>query len=597
MPVLLRFQDILRHRVALLNEAFQRAIAEHKYAGRYYGVYPIKVNQLREVVEEILDAGEPYQFGLEAGSKGELMAVLAMNGPEALTIVNGYKDEAMMRLALLGVKLGKKVFAVIEKPGELSLLFKAAQELGVRPLIGLRAKLQTQGSGKWKYSTGHAAKFGLTTPEILAAIRELEAAGMVECVKLLHFHIGSQVTDIQALKDAVKEAARIYAKLKKRGLPLEFLDCGGGLGVDYDGTHTAVDSSINYTLREYVSDVVYTIQEVCAQEKVPEPHIVTESGRSLVAHHSLLVVNVFGSIDAGATPIEFKETPGENDVVAEMRDIIKGLNPKNLAESYHDALQRREEAFTLFKLGYLDLEDKAKIENLFWKLCLEIGGLLPKAKFVPEELQEMSKTLRDQYLCNFSLFQSLPDSWAIGQLFPIMPLHRLEEEPLRRTALVDVTCDSDGKISQFACHRKAGGTLPLHSLKNSDPYYLGIFLMGAYQATMGDIHNLFGRVNEVHVFEDKEEPGGYYLEEIIQGQTVKEVLASIQYSDFELAKMVKAAIDGQVKVGALKPREGVELLNHYEAVMQEYTYIDSNGLKPQPEPLPAENHKFVRQGS
>lgn len=585
LPVLFRFQDILRHRVQQLNDTFRKAIAEYKYTGKYYGVYPIKVNQMREVVEEIVDAGEPFQFGLEAGSKGELMAVLAMNGPESLTIVNGYKDESMMRLALLGIKLGKKVIVVIEKPTELDVLMKVSRELNVRPLIGLRVKLQTEGAGKWKSSTGDAAKFGLTTPEILAALERLGAEGMKDCLKMLHFHIGSQVTDIQTIKDAVKEGARFYAKLRKAGAPLEYLDCGGGLGVDYDGTGTARDSSINYTLREYVGDLVYTIHEVCEEEKVPEPHIVTESGRALVAHHSMLVVNVFGSIEAGNAPIDPAETPGENKAVHEMREIIAALTPKTLSECYHDGLQLREEAYTMFKLGYLELEDKAKVETLFWRLCLEIGKLVPKAKYVPEDVQEMLKTINDQYLCNFSIFQSLPDSWAIGQLFPIIPLHRLNEEPVRRGALVDITCDSDGKISQFACHRKAGGTLPLHPLKPGEPYYLGIFLMGAYQATMGDIHNLFGRVNEVHVFEDPEEPNGYYIEDVFHGQTVREVLDDIQYSEFDLVKMVKSTIDQQVKAGNLKPREGVALLDIYEGVMKEYTYIDhAPGAAPSPEP-------------
>lgn len=577
LPVLFRFQDILRHRVKYLNETFRSVISEFKYKGGYYGVYPIKVNQLREVVEEIVDAGAPYEFGLEAGSKGELIAVLAMNQTGSLIVVNGYKDEQMMRLALIGVKLGRKVIVVIEKLSELSVLLKASRELGVRPHIGLRSKLQTVGSGKWKYSSGHAAKFGLTTPEVLAAVQELEVAGMADCVKMLHFHVGSQVTDIQTIKDAVREAARTYAKLRKRGLGIEYMDCGGGLGVDYDGTNTAVDSSTNYNLREYVGGVVNAIQEVCAQEKVPEPHIVTESGRSVVAHHSLLVLNVFGTIEAGNTPIDFPESSGEADIVGKMRGVIKDLTPRNLAETFHDGQEAREEAFTLFKLGFLSLEDKAKAENLYWKLCLEIDHMMPKAKFIPEELVEMSKTVKDQYLCNFSVFQSVPDSWAIGQLFPIMPLHRLNEEPVRRAALVDITCDSDGKISQFACHRKAGGSLPLHPLQNGDPYFLGVFLMGAYQATMGDIHNLFGRVNEVHVFADADEPGGYYIEEIIAGQTVREVLASIQYNDFELVKMLKGTVDAQVKAGALRAREGVELLNEYEAVMAEYTYIDHNG--------------------
>ena len=573
MPVLIRFQDILRRRVALINESFAAAIAEPGYGGRYFGVYPIKVNQLREVVEEIGDAGRPFQFGLEAGSKGELLAVLALNPSEALTIVNGYKDESMMRLAVLGLKIGRKVVVVIEKLSELKLLLEAAREGGVKPLIGLRVKLQTQGSGKWRSSSGHFAKFGLTTPEILGVVEALKAEGLSDCLKLVHFHVGSQVCDIRTIKDAVKEGARYYAKLRKMGLGLEYLDCGGGLGVDYDGTHTAVDSSMNYSLREYVADVVYSVQEVCKQEKVPEPNLVTESGRSMVAHHALLVANIFGAIETGTSPVDLRVSADEHQVVRELRETLKDLTPKNIAESFHDGQQHLEEAFTLFKLGYLGLEDKAKVENLYWKLCLEIGKFLPKAKFVSEDLLEMQKALNDQYLCNFSVFQSLPDSWAINQLFPIMPLHRLDEEPLRRASVVDITCDSDGKITQFATHRKAGGNLPVHALDGS-PYYLGFFLMGAYQATMGDIHNLFGRVNEVHVFKDEDEPKGYYIEETIQGQTIREVLSQIQYSDYELVKRIKEAADAQVKAGALKPREAAEIVDRYEAVLSEYTYVD-----------------------
>ena len=573
MPVLIRFQDILRRRVAVINEAFADAIKEHGYGGRFFGVYPIKVNQFREVVEEISDAGRSWQYGLEAGSKGELLAVLAMNSGDSLTIVNGYKDESMMRLAMIGLKLGKKVIVVVEKLSELRLLLDAAKEAGVRPLIGLRVKLQTTGIGKWRSSSGHFAKFGLTTPEILAAVETLKAEGLSDCLKLVHFHIGSQICDIRVIKDAVREGARYYTKLRKMGLGVEYLDCGGGLGVDYDGTHTAVESSMNYNLREYVADVVYSVQEVCKQEKVPEPNLITESGRSMVAHHAVLVVNVFGSIEAGATPIEFRETPDEHQVVRELREALKSLNPKNIAESFHDGQQHLEESFTLFKLGYLGLEDKAKVEHLYWRLCIEIGKLLPKAKFVSEDLLEMQKALNDQYLCNFSLFQSLPDSWAIGQLFPIMPLHRLAEEPTRRASLVDITCDSDGKITNFACHRSAGGTLPVHAL-DGKPYYLGFFLMGAYQATMGDIHNLFGRVNEVHVFQDPAEDKGYYIEETIQGQTVRDVLTGIQYSDFELVRMIKEAADAQIKSGGLKPREAADLVDRYEAVLSEYTYVD-----------------------
>jgi arginine decarboxylase len=573
MPVLIRFQDILRRRVTLINEAFASTIQEYGYGGRYFGVYPIKVNQLREVVEEITDAGRPFQYGLEAGSKGELLAVLAMNSSEALTIVNGYKDESMMRLAVLGLKLGRKVVVVIEKLSELQLLLSASKEAGVKPMIGLRVKLQTQGVGKWRSSSGHFAKFGLTTPEILGVVETLKAEGLSDCLKLVHFHIGSQVCDIRTLKDAVKEGARYYAKLRKMGLGVEYLDCGGGLGVDYDGTHTAVDSSMNYNLREYVADVVYSVQEVCKQEKVPEPNLVTESGRSMVAHHALLVVNVFGAIETGTSPVELPQTADEHQVVRELRESLKALSPKNIAESFHDGQQHLEESFSLFKLGYLGLEDKAKVEHLYWKLCLEIGKLLPKAKFVSEDLLEMQKALYDQYLCNFSLFQSLPDSWAIGQLFPIMPLHRLTEEPVRRASLVDITCDSDGKITQFACHRNAGGTLPVHTL-NGSPYYLGFFLMGAYQATMGDIHNLFGRVNEVHVFKDEDEPKGYYIEETIKGQNIRDVLEEIQYSHYDLVKLVKEAAEAQAKAGAIKPREAAELVDRYEAVLTEYTYVD-----------------------
>ena len=573
LPVLIRFQDILRHRVELLNEAFAKAISQNQYKGKFLGVFPIKVNQLREVVEEIASAGEPYRFGLEAGSKGELMAVLAMNANDSLTIVNGYKDEAMLRLALLGLKLGRRVIVVIEKPQELGALLRLSREEGVKPLIGLRAKLQTQGTGKWKYSAGHSAKFGLTTPEILAALEELKAASALDAVKLLHFHIGSQVPDIQAIKDALKEASRIYAKLRQKGLPLEYLDCGGGLGVDYDGTHTATDASMNYTLKEYAASVVGTVQEVCRQERVPEPDLVTESGRSLTAHHSVIVVNAFGAV-AGTCGFPFKETPDEAEGVKALRKLIHDLNAKNLAPAYHEALGRLSEADALFKLGFLSLEDKAKIESLWGEFIEKLSELSPRSKGAPEEVLAAAESLRDQYLCNFSLFQSLPDSWAIGQVFPIMPIHRLEERPDKRAALIDITCDSDGKITRFACAKKAGGGLPLHDLRPGEPYHLGVFLVGAYQATMGDIHNLFGRVSEVHVFSDRSVPGGYYLDKIIPGQTVRQVLSDVQYSDAELVGKIRAAVEARVRAGKLRPSEGADLLSRYEAIMDEYPYFD-----------------------
>ena len=577
MPVLIRFQDIIRHRVVALNEAFRKSIAEFGYKGKYQGVYPIKVNQMREVVEEILDAGRPYDFGLEAGSKAELAAVIAMNTtPNSLVVCNGYKDYSFIKTALMGVKLGKRVIIVVEKLSELYQIITVARELGVAPLIGIRSKLYSKGSGKWESSGGEFAKFGLTTPELLHAVNVLRQEGLQDCFKLLHFHIGSQITNIKTIKDAVKEGTRIYAKLRKMGLNLEFLDVGGGLGVDYDGSRTSFESSINYSLAEYVSDVVYSIQEVCQAEAVPEPNIVSESGRALVAHHSVLVVNVFGNIEVGATPMEMAETPDEDGVVKEMRYLSQHLSSKNLLEHFHDALQRKEEALSLFKLGFLSLEDKAKVEYLFWQICKVIHKNAAGLKYVPDEVEALSKHMADQYLCNFSLFQSMPDHWAIQHLFPIVPIHRHDEEPTRTATLVDITCDSDGKVCKFIDLRDIKDTLPLHTLKMPEAYYLGFFLMGAYQDIMGDLHNLFGRVNEVHVFLDETEPGGYYIEEVIKGNNIAGILSWIQYSATDLEKKVKEQIEARVREGVIKPREGVELQNFYEEVLHGYTYVDSD---------------------
>ena len=576
MPVLIRFQDIIRHRVVALNEAFRKSIAEFGYKGRYQGVYPIKVNQMREVVEEIVDAGRPYDFGLEAGSKAELAAVIAMSTtPQSLTICNGYKDYAFIKTALMGIKLGKRVIIVVEKLSELYQIISVARELGVTPMIGIRTKLYSKGSGKWESSGGEFAKFGLTTPELIHAVNVLRKEGLQDCFKLLHFHIGSQITNIKTIKDAVKEGTRIYAKLRKMNLNgLEFLDVGGGLGVDYDGSRTSFESSINYSLSEYVSDVVYSIQEVCHAEEVPEPNIVSESGRALVAHHSVLIVNVFGNIEVGATPMALDETPDEAAVVKEMRYLSNHLSSKNLLEHFHDALQRKEEALSMFKLGFLSLEDKAKVEYLFWQICKVIHKNSAGLRYVPEEVEALKKHLADQYLCNFSLFQSMPDHWAIQHLFPIMPIHRHDEEPMHNATLVDITCDSDGKVNKFIDLRDIKDTLPLHSFRSTDPYYLGFFLMGAYQDIMGDLHNLFGRVNEVHVFLDETEPGGYYIEEVIKGNNIAGVLSWIQYSATDLEKRVKEQIDLRVREGQIKPKEGVELQNFYEDVLHGYTYVD-----------------------
>jgi arginine decarboxylase len=576
LPVLIRFQDIIRHRVVALNEAFRKSIVEFGYKGQYQGVYPIKVNQMREVVEEIIDAGRPYDFGLEAGSKAELAAVIAMNTtPNSLVICNGYKDYAFIKTALMGLKLGKRVIIVVEKLSELYQVISVARELGVTPLIGIRSKLYSKGSGKWESSGGEFAKFGLTTPELLHAVNVLRKEGLQDSFKLLHFHIGSQITNIKTIKDAVKEGTRIYAKLRKMGLNLDFLDVGGGLGVDYDGSRTSFESSINYSLAEYVSDVVYSIQEVCQAEEVPEPNIVSESGRALVAHHSVLIVNVFGSIEVGATPIALEETSDEDGVVKEMRYLSQHLSSKNLLEHFHDALQRKEEALSMFKLGFLSLEDKAKVEYLFWQICKVIHKNSAGLKYVPDEVEALNKHLADQYLCNFSLFQSMPDHWAIQHLFPIVPIHRHDEQPSRDATLVDITCDSDGKVCKFIDLRDIKDTLPLHGIKGQEAYYLGFFLMGAYQDIMGDLHNLFGRVNEVHVFLDETEPGGYYIEEVIKGNNIAGVLSWIQYSATDLEKRVKEQIEAKVREGLIKPKEGVELQNFYEEVLHGYTYVDT----------------------
>ena len=576
MPLLIRFQDIIRHRVIQLNESFRRAIEEAGYLGRYQGVYPIKVNQMREVVEEVVDAGREYDYGLEAGSKAELTAVLSQELPtDSLIIVNGYKDHSVMKLALMGTKLGKRVLIVIEKLSEVHQVVQVAREMSVTPLLGIRCKLNSKGSGKWESSGGELAKFGLTTPEMLYTVQYLRKEGFGDSLKLLHFHVGSQVTNIRTVKEAVKEASRFYAELYKMGCKLEYLDVGGGLGVDYDGSHTDFESSINYSLQEYCSDVVYSIQEICASEEVPVPTIVSESGRAIAAHHSVLIVNIFGSIEVGTTPLELPETDDEHNVVKEMRYAFQNLSYKNMLEYMNEALVRKEEAMSMFKLGLITILDRAKVEHLFWQICRKVNHWIPEMRHVPEEVEKIAKNLADQYLANFSIFQSMPDHWAIQQLFPIMPVHRLDEEPTHNATLVDITCDSDGKVSKFIDLRDVKDNLKLHALKDGEPYYIGLFLTGAYQDIMGDLHNLFGKVNEAHVFLDETEPGGYYIEETIRGNNIASVLSWIQYSPAHLEKEVKSLIDRRVREGVIKPREGVDLQNFYVGVLQGYTYLDN----------------------
>lgn len=580
-PVLIRFQDILRDRVESINLAFRASIKEFNYQGQYRGVFPIKVNQLREVVEEILDAGRQFNFGLEVGSKPELFAGLALqNQAGGLIICNGYKDAEFVRMALLGTKLGKKVIMVVEKLEELKQIITISRQVGVEPLIGMRARLLSKGMGKWADSAGENAKFGLSTLEILAAAEMLKAENLTHCLKLLHFHIGSQIPDILTVKKAVQEAARYYAKLVKMGFQIEYLDVGGGLGVDYDGSRSAFDSSTNYTLQEYTNDIVYYIADVCNAEKVPHPDIISESGRAIVAHHSVLIVEVFGAIEKirPETFVQYGES--ENALVKELLDIKRNLAKLNKLEAYHDALERKEDAHQMFVLGLLDLADKAKIEHLYWEISHAVVQSFRGQAYVPEEIRKLEDSLGDQYLCNFSVFQSLLDHWALGQLFPIMPISRLTERPTREATLVDITCDSDGQVNKFIDLRDVRDTLPVHALTkkngsgNIEPYYIGIFLMGAYQDIMGDLHNLFGRVNEVHVFLDPDEATGYYVEEIIEGTTIVQALSSVQYDETELKRQMKAQIDEAIKSDRMKPSEAMRLLDDYERGLKEYTYLN-----------------------
>ncbi len=584
-PLLIRFQDILRHRVESINVAFRNSIKEFNYQGNYRGVFPIKVNQLREVVEEILDAGKPYQFGLEVGSKPELFAGLALQHQAgSLVICNGYKDPGFIRMALLGTKLGKKVIMVVEKLEELRQIIYISKQVGVEPVIGIRARLLSKGAGKWAESGGENAKFGLSTGELLAATEMLKAENLGHCFKLLHFHIGSQVPDILTVKKAVQEASRFYAKLYKMGFAIDYLDVGGGLGVDYDGSRSAFDSSTNYSLQEYTNAIVYYIADVCNAEKVPHPEIVSESGRAIVAHHSVLIVEVFGAIEKIRAGAQFTFGENEHALVKELLDIRKNIAKLNKLEAFHDAHERKEDAHQMFTLGLLELPDKAKLEQLYWEISLEIVQSFHGQTYIPEEIRKLEDSLGDQYLCNFSVFQSLLDHWALGQLFPIMPVARLNERPTREATLVDITCDSDGQINKFIDLRDVRDTLPLHKLipnpaangtgHGYEPYYLGFFLMGAYQDIMGDLHNLFGRVNEVHVFLDPDEPNGYFVEEIIEGNTIVQSLAAVQYDENELKRRMKVQIDEAIKSDVMKPSEAMRLLDDYERGLREYTYLN-----------------------
>jgi arginine decarboxylase len=584
-PLVIRFQDLLRHRVESVNRAFENAITEFNYQGKYRGVFPIKVNQLREVIEEIVDAGQAFHFGLEAGSKPELVAALAMHkDAESLVICNGYKDPAFIRIALLGRKLDKQVIIVVEKLEELEQTIRTSKEVGVEPLIGIRVRLTSKGAGKWTTSGGENAKFGLDTVNLLAASDMLKSEGLAHCLKLIHFHVGSQVPDISTIKRAVREAARYYSKIAKLGHELEYLDVGGGLGVDYDGSRSTFDSSTNYSLQEYTNDVVWNIMDVCDSEGVAHPAIVSEGGRAIVAHHSVLVMEAFSSIERTAGKTRIGVTEKDHKLVGDILEVKQRLKRGNRLESLHDIQQIKEEAQQTFDLGLLDLESKAKIDSVYWQLATQIVGMHRGLRFIPDEVKELETSLGDQYICNFSVFQSLLDHWALGQLFPIMPIHRLTEAPERNGTIVDITCDSDGKVSKFIDLLDVRDTLPLHRINPGEIYYLGVFMVGAYQDIMGDLHNLFGRVTEVHVFLDPDEESGWYIEEVIEGSTIGEVLAMTQWDKVELMRLLKTQVDAAIKTDRMKPNDAMKLLSDYERLLQEYTYLSLNGNKPVPQP-------------
>lgn len=574
-PLTIRIQDLLRTRVVELNKLFAEAIKDENYEGRYRGVFPIKVNQLREVVEEIRDAGREFHYGLECGSKPELMIALAMHKDQkSLIICNGYKDDEFIRLALFGRKLGKEIYLVVEQLSEVPRIIQISKKLGIEPLIGLRVKLSTMGEGKWASSSGEDAKFGLTSPEIVDAARRIKRAGLTKSLRLVHFHIGSQVPNIQTIKKATVEAARFYCELKKMGFPMELLDVGGGLGIDYDGSRSNYDSSMNYTMREYARDVVYNVKTVCSDAGVEVPDLVSESGRAIVAQHSILVTEVCDRISKKSIPPNKPSaSKKQNPILRDLQSILENDHNSSALERFHDSQQKREEANHLFSLGYLDLKERAQADAIFWKICDELCQQSRNGSYTPEDLESLPAMMADQYVCNFSVFQSLIDHWACDQLFPIAPLQRLNEEPTVDATLVDITCDSEGKVKKFTDVEDVRNTLRLHELKAKEPYYLGVFLVGAYQDIMGDLHNLFGRVNEVHVFLEDDEEDGFYIEDSIKGFTVSDVLGFTQYDGHILTRRMKKQIDQATKADQIKPREGTKMLDEYAELLRGHTYL------------------------
>ena len=572
-PVLLRFPDILDNRIEKTASCFKVASEEYNYKGESYIIYPIKVNQMQPVVEEIISHGRKFNLGLEAGSKPELHAVIAVQcHSDSLIICNGYKDQAYIELALLAQKMGKRIFIVVEKLNEIDIIAKAAKKLGVQPNLGIRIKLASSGSGKWEESGGDASKFGLTASELLGALTKLDDLGMHECVKLIHFHIGSQITKIRRIQTALREAAQFYINLHKMGYPVEYVDCGGGLGVDYDGTRSSnSESSVNYSIQEYVNDCLYTFVDAADKNDLPHPNLITESGRSLSAHHSVLVIDVLETASPPEMPEAFEAKETDHQLVRDLYDIWCNIDSRSLLEDWHDAEQIREEALNLFSMGMVDLRTRAEIEAMYWSVCREVYTLTKTLKHVPEELRSINKLLADKYFCNFSLFQSLPDTWAIDQLFPVVPLQRLDERPTRQATLQDITCDSDGKMAHFVTGSHTSSTLPVHPLKKGDSYYLGIFLVGAYQEILGDMHNLFGDTNAVHI---SMKDGTYHIDQIFDGETVEEVLDYVQYNPKKLVRQLEIWVTKSVKQGRISLEEGKEFLSNYRSGLYGYTYLE-----------------------
>ncbi len=577
-PVLIRFSEVLAHRLRTLRDAFQVAAEENEFEGRYLAVYPIKVNQQRQVVEEVYRYGEDFDFGLEVGSKPELLAVMAMTGSarDRLIVCNGFKDDSYIEAVILSAKLGRNIIPVVENFSELRLLLKHAERYSVKPNIGVRVKLASQGAGRWRDSAGEKSKFGLFVSEVLEMVELLAAHGMLDCLKLVHCHTGSQIQDIRRLKDAVGELGHIYAELVRLGVGIEYVDVGGGLGVDYDGSRTNFPSSMNYTLQEYANEVVYRIASVCAEREVPHPTIISESGRAMAAYQSILVVNVLGASGPRTTHSGAVDVTDDEDLPQPIRDLayaFESVHERTLVEAYHDALQAREQALNLFNLGYLSLEHRGLAERLFWSTCARVADVASGLDTWPEELEPLDEILSETYFCNFSLFQSLPDSWAIGQLFPIMPIHRLDEEPTHRAVLADMTCDSDGKIDRFVDVRDVRKALCLHGLRQGEDYYLAVFLVGAYQETLGDLHNLFGDTHVVHI--GLHDDGGWSIEEFVAGDTAREVLGYMRYEVDRLYPRLVRDCEQAVRAGSMSLPETRTLLKFYQNALEGYTYLES----------------------